>query len=330
MFKMFAGVFLIMAFAPDLVFNDGYYDLIEVTIPEGSVLRPTFPAPLGNRLSLMARQFDVVDAIFSKALEQFAVTGGYGTSPNFVYSGTDEDGNDYQILEILYGGIPARPFADGLDGHSWWPLFKAVPTEYLEKYYRQDIESGRCKSGLELNHVWPENYSVNSAQKVWAANFAAHHPNVVVLDLSSFKCGHDAPTYGMIDAIIETSKTPYAALHDIDANKPSGSIKIRVKTYAHALKLHEERLQDTRKRKGELLHAIDNKRIELLELRASQLSARQQQDPEILRQLEELRTKVAAYEAPQKVVEPAEVPKGLVTLGRKKADGSVQPIGAAT
>ena len=29
--------------------------------------------------------------------------------------------------------------------------------------------------------------------KVWAAKFAARHPNVAVLDLSSFKCGHDAP-----------------------------------------------------------------------------------------------------------------------------------------
>ena len=29
---------------------------------------------------------------------------------------------------------------------------------------------------------------------------------------------------------------PYSALHDIDANKPGGSIKIRVKTYAHTLK----------------------------------------------------------------------------------------------
>ncbi len=82
-------------------------------------------------------------------------------------------------------------------------------------------------------------------QKVWAAKFAARHPNVVVLDLSSFKCGHDAPTYGLIDSIISTSATPYSALHDIDANKPGGSIKIRVKTYAHSLKLHEERLEDT-------------------------------------------------------------------------------------
>ena len=141
MFKMFCGVFLIMAFAPDVVFNDGYSDIINVNLPEGSVLRPKFPAPLGNRLTLMARHFDVVGAVFSKALNHFSVSGSYGTSPNFVYSGVDSKGEDYQILEILYGGIPARPVGDGLDGHSWWPLFKAVPTEYLEKYYPLRVES---------------------------------------------------------------------------------------------------------------------------------------------------------------------------------------------
>ena len=70
-------------------------------------------------------------------------------------------------------------------------------------------------------------------QKVWAAKLAARHPNLAVLDLSSFKCGHDAPTYGLIDRIIAAGGTPYSALHDIDANKPDGSIKIRIKTYAH-------------------------------------------------------------------------------------------------
>jgi N-methylhydantoinase B len=145
MFKMFVGVFLIMAFSPDLVFNDGYYDLINVTIPERSILRPEFPAPVSNRLTLMARQFDVVGAVFSKALEQFAVSGGYGTSPNFVYAGTDDHGEEFQVLEILYGGIPARPVGDGLDGHSWWPMFKAVPTEYLEKYYPIEVESYRAR-----------------------------------------------------------------------------------------------------------------------------------------------------------------------------------------
>jgi N-methylhydantoinase B len=145
MFKMFCGVFLIMAFAPDVAFNDGYNDIINVHLPEGSVLRPRFPAPLGNRLTLMARHFDVVGAVFSKALSQFSVSGSYGTSPNFVYSGVDSRGEPYQILEILYGGIPARPAGDGLDGHSWWPLFKAVPTEYLEKYYPLRVDAYRTR-----------------------------------------------------------------------------------------------------------------------------------------------------------------------------------------
>jgi predicted CoA-substrate-specific enzyme activase len=193
--------------------------------------------------------------------------------------------------------------------------------EYLDRYYKADFEKGRIKSPLELNHVWPENYSVNSAQKVWAAGFASRHPNVVVLDLSSFKCGHDAPTYGLIDSIVDASKTPYAALHDIDANKPSGSIKIRVKTYAHALKLHEERLQDSTKKTGELLRALDGKRIELLELRSEQLAARGQKDPAILAQIEALRAKLSAYVAPKK---KAELPAGVIKLGKKTADGVVR------
>ncbi|ELY56283.1 N-methylhydantoinase B 2 [Natronococcus amylolyticus DSM 10524] len=140
MFKMFTGVFLIMAFDPLLTFNDGYYDLFDVTLPEGSVVQPEFPAALGNRLPMMARQFDVLQATFSKLIDDFSVAGSYGTSPNLVYAGTDSEGNDFQMLEILYGGIPARPGGDGLDGHSWWPLFRTVPAEYQEAYYPLTID----------------------------------------------------------------------------------------------------------------------------------------------------------------------------------------------
>ena len=44
-------------------------------------------------------------------------------------------------MEILYGGIPGRPIGDGLDGHSWWPLFQNIPSEYLETYYPMLVES---------------------------------------------------------------------------------------------------------------------------------------------------------------------------------------------
>jgi len=199
--------------------------------------------------------------------------------------------------------------------------------EYLDRYYKAELDKGTIKTPLELNHVWPENYSANSAQKVWAVGFAAHHPNVVLLDLSSFKCGHDAPTYGLVESIVSAAKTPYAALHDIDANKPSGSIKIRVRTYVHALKLHEERLSDHSQRKRTLAVAIDRKRLELLEIRSTQLAARRMSDPQIIAQIEALREKLAAYEAPP--AQPEEAPKGLMQLGKKNQDGSISRVATA-
>jgi predicted nucleotide-binding protein (sugar kinase/HSP70/actin superfamily) len=143
---------------------------------------------------------------------------------------------------------------------------RSIPKDeaWLRRFFKNDLESEKVKYALEVTDVWPENFSSNSVQKVWAAKFAARHPNVAVLDLSSFKCGHDAPTYGLIDSIISTAGTPYSALHDIDANKPSGSIKIRVKTYAHSLGLHEERLQDLARKKQELQLLIEKKRLELM------------------------------------------------------------------
>jgi N-methylhydantoinase B len=152
MFQMFVGVFLISAFDPTILFNDGYCDIIKVNIPDGTVLRPKEPAPLSNRLVVMARQFDVLGAVYAKAIG-FKVSGSYGTSPNFVYSGVKKSGETFQTMEILYGGIPAIPGKDGLDGHSWWPEFLAVPAEYMETYYPMIVEeySARrdsCGAGL--------------------------------------------------------------------------------------------------------------------------------------------------------------------------------------
>jgi predicted CoA-substrate-specific enzyme activase len=203
---------------------------------------------------------------------------------------------------------------------------RSIPRDrdYLMRYFRKDVEAGLVKDPLEINHVWPENYSVNSSQKVWAAAFAARHPNVAVLDLSSFKCGHDAPTYGLIGDILQTSKTPAAALHDLDANKPGGSIKIRVKTYAHSLRLAQERLEDVTAKKRELNHALDKKRLELLELKQAQLESITQKDPGLERQIAELREKMKSYEVARAAeVEPD---KGIVKLGRKLADGSIVKI----
>src|ERR1700761_6284796 len=135
MFKMFIGVYMIMVFDPQILFNDGFYDLIHVTMPKGSLLNPNFPASLGCRTHTLSRQFDVLGGALSYNAPEMATAAGYGSSPHFLYSGVDKNGRSFQLMEILYGGIPGRPVGDGLDGHSWWPLFQSIPSEYLETYY---------------------------------------------------------------------------------------------------------------------------------------------------------------------------------------------------
>jgi len=59
--------------------------------------------------------------------------------------------------------------------------------------------------------------------------------------------GHDAPIYGVIEGIIERSGTPYFSFKDLDENKPSGSIRIRVETIDYFLRRYRE---DIVKRRG--------------------------------------------------------------------------------
>jgi predicted nucleotide-binding protein (sugar kinase/HSP70/actin superfamily) len=93
---------------------------------------------------------------------------------------------------------------------------------------------------LDISDVWKNRYSTSTNHKVWAAKFTARHPNLVALEVSSFKCGHDAPIYGVIEGIIEQSGTPYFSFKDLDENKPSGSIRIRVETIDYFLRRYRE------------------------------------------------------------------------------------------
>jgi len=128
----------------------------------------------------------------------------------------------------------------------------------------------------------------------------------------------------MIDAILQTSKTPAAALHDLDANKPGGSIKIRVKTYAHSLLLQHERLEDQAGKKRSLAETVDRKRLELLQLKREQLAGVKQTDEALEKAIAETSQRIMGYEVRREA--EIELPKGTVRLGRKAADGSIVPI----
>ena len=243
------------------------------------------------------------------------------TAPAPVAEADTADTTPYHSGPGLNHGIPEEFQALG------YPILsvRSLPKDfdYLRRYFKDGAHdpTGRNLSPLDINDVWPENYSTNSAERVWAAKLAARHPNVAILDLSSFKCGHDAPTYGIVDAIVQSSGVPHAALHDLDANKPGGSIKIRVKTYHHTLSRRREALEDLGAEKKKLAHDLDQKRLRLLEKKREQLEAMRLADPKLEVLIAELTSKVASYR-PSRRVEDAIPPKpepsnGLVQLRNK-------------
>lgn len=149
-----------------------------------------------------------------------------------------------------------------------YPIFTIhslpIDDEIVAPLFQADVDAGFISDPFDIYDVWKNSYSENTNQKVWAAKYCARHPNLVALELSSFKCGHDAPIYTVIEEIVETSGTPYFSFKDIDENKPTGSIKIRTETIGYFLKRYEEDLKRDKPAKARVAERMRDYQAELL------------------------------------------------------------------
>ncbi len=83
-----------------------------------------------------------------------------------------------------------------------YPIFSQstllLDEDLLERLFGEEVRAGIILHPLDTSDVWKNRYSTSTNHKVWAAKFTARHPNLAALEVSSFKCGHDAPIYGVI------------------------------------------------------------------------------------------------------------------------------------
>jgi predicted CoA-substrate-specific enzyme activase len=114
--------------------------------------------------------------------------------------------------------------------------------DLLDQLFGEEVREGVVTHALDITDVWKHPYSVSTSHKIWAAKFVARHPNLVAVEISNFKCGHDGPVYQLIENIIESAGRPYFSFKDLDENKPAGSIKIRIETIDYFLKQNSEEL----------------------------------------------------------------------------------------
>ncbi|TDC57117.1 hydantoinase B/oxoprolinase family protein [Actinomadura sp. KC345] len=142
--RMFFGIYVITVADPQILWNDGFYPLIDVTIPEDSFWKPRHPAALNARNHGIGRVFDLFGGLLGQTNPEILNAAGFSSSPHFMYSGHytsgPREGEWFQLYSIGFGGVPGRPVGDGPDGHSLWPSFVNIPCEYLESYYPLRIE----------------------------------------------------------------------------------------------------------------------------------------------------------------------------------------------
>jgi predicted nucleotide-binding protein (sugar kinase/HSP70/actin superfamily) len=122
--------------------------------------------------------------------------------------------------------------------------------DLIDRLFGEEVRAGVISHPLDISDVWKTAFSASSNHKLWAAKFTARHPNLVAVELSNFKCGHDAPIYSVIEKILERSGTPYFSFKDLDENKPANTIKLRVETIDYFLKRYQEDLARRREKEA--------------------------------------------------------------------------------
>jgi len=155
--KWMAPVLRSLADTPDraaeIDMNEGVLDVIEVKFPDkGTLVTPTFGKPSGMRFFILLRSLGVFAALLSKA------TGGrmpadHETIRIWGLHGGKTNENFFLFREVLGGGGPGRPWADGSDVVHVVPNSRNLPAEFSEARYPVRIEKlglakDSCGAGL--------------------------------------------------------------------------------------------------------------------------------------------------------------------------------------
>ncbi len=143
---------------PNMPMNQGFYRVVSINAPKGSILNPMPPAPVaGGNLETSQRIVDVVHLALSKAFPDKVPAASCGTMTNVLFGG-----RNWAFYETIGCGSGARPFSDGIDGvHTNMTNTLNTPIEIAEREYpilfvayelrRDSCGPGRHRGGLVLS-----------------------------------------------------------------------------------------------------------------------------------------------------------------------------------
>jgi N-methylhydantoinase B len=147
---------------PDIPNNQGVVNVVEIRVPEGTVLNSVFPAPVAGRAHTCQRVVDVIIGALAQALPNEVVGAANGANTTAVFAGKDpRTRRDYVYIETLGGGFGGRATHDGTDGVQVHITNTSnLPVEAIEMEYPLQVDAyelvpdsggaGRHRGGLGL------------------------------------------------------------------------------------------------------------------------------------------------------------------------------------
>jgi len=115
--------------------NAGVLRRVRMTLPEGSVVNPRFPAACGVRYATVLRIYDAVLGALARAVPEDipAASGGQGCMVALSLPDPEAGRRHVTVIEPMIGGGGGRPARDGIDGcDASLGFLKTTPAETLE------------------------------------------------------------------------------------------------------------------------------------------------------------------------------------------------------
>jgi len=131
--RAYVFIGLKMAVASSLPANEGAIACLQVHAPEGSLVNPTFPAPVRWRTTVGLMLADLVLTVLAEAMPDRVIAGS-GTVPRWhqVFSSRGA-GQDFVLQPHFMGGMGAAGTHDGLSAIAWPANLRELSIESLEQ-----------------------------------------------------------------------------------------------------------------------------------------------------------------------------------------------------
>lgn len=131
--RAYVAVPMKMICDPSLPNNQGTYRPLDIVVPEGTLLNPSYPAACFWRLSAGMLVAELMFRIFGRiAPDRVPAESGSLPTWQFYVSGNRPNGDGYALHQHSYGGMGGRPGRDGLSAVSFPYNVRDVSIEWSE------------------------------------------------------------------------------------------------------------------------------------------------------------------------------------------------------